>query len=233
MNNTNDYQYFLIIKKRKFLFQTFNPINGSSLIKEILVENYSEDDFYYSIERFLEKNIFKIEKELNSFIKKISIIFESDSFFEVGSSIKHNLKGINFKFAQLNDTLIDIKNQFEKYSQNHEIIHMIINSYIINGIVHKILPENINADNLVVEVNFICLENKIVENLKKIFSKYEISINKILCHEYLKRLDNLSSENITKIANDSINGYNVNEVFIVKKTFKKQGFFEKFFNFFN
>ncbi len=233
MNNTKDYQYFLIIKKRKFLFQTFNPINGSSLIKEILVENYSEDDFYYSLERFLEKNIFKIEKELNNFIKKISIIFESDSFFEVGSSIKHNLKGINFNFTQLNDTLIDIKNQFEKYSQNHEIIHMIINSYIINGIVHKILPENINADNLVVEVNFICLENKIVENLKKIFSKYEISINKILCHEYLKRLDNLSSENITKIANDSINGYNVNEVFIVKKTLKKQGFFEKFFNFFN
>ena len=46
-------------------------------------------------------------------------------------------------------------------------------------------------------------------------------------------MNNFSIDNITKIANDVINGYNVNEVFIVKKTLKKQGFFEKFFNFFN
>ena len=167
------------------------------------------------------------------FVKKIYIIFESDSFFEVGSSIKHNLKGISFNHGQLNHALIDIKNQLEKHSQNYEIIHMIINKYVINGVVNKILPENIEGDNLVMQIDFICLENTIVENLKKIFLKYQISINKIICYQYLKRLDNFSIENITKIANEAINGHNVNEVFIVKKTLKKQGFFEKFFNFFN
>ena len=110
---------------------------------------------------------------------------------------------------------------------------MIINQYVINGVVHKILPENIDGDNLVMQIDFICLENTIVDNLKKIFSKYQISVDKIICYQYLKRLDNFSIENITKIANDTINGHNVNEVFVVKKTFKKQGFFEKFFNFFN
>jgi hypothetical protein len=110
---------------------------------------------------------------------------------------------------------------------------MIINQYIINGVVHKILPENFDGDNLVIQVNFICLETKIVQNFKRLFSKYEISINKILCHEYLRRINNFSNENIIKIANDTINGSIANEVFIVKKTFKKQGFFEKFFNFFN
>ena len=29
------------------------------------------------------------------------------------------------------------------------------------------------------------------------------------------------------------NGYNLNEITLVNKTFKNQGFFEKFFNFFN
>ena len=233
MNNIQECKYFLIIKKQKILFKIFDPINGSSLIKEMFVENYFPNDTYNLLEKFLEKNIFEIEKELKDFIKKIYIIFESDSFFEVGSSIRHNLKGISFNHGQLNDSLIDIKNQLEKHSQNYEIIHMIINQYIINGVVHKILPENFDGDNLVIQVNFICLEKKIVQNIKWLFSKYEISINKILCHEYLRRINNFSNENIIKIANDTINGSIANEVFIVKKTFKKQGFFEKFFNFFN
>ena len=233
MNNLQDHQYFFIIKKKKILLNTFDSINGSSLIKEINIDNYIEDDIFNSLDKFLEKNIFEIEKKLKNFIKKIYIILENDSFFEVGSSIKYNLKGINFNHSQLNDSLIDIKNQFSKYSSKYEIIHMVINKYNSNGVSHKILPENINTDNLIIEVNFICLQNKIVENLKKIFSKYQISINRILCYEYLKRENNFSNENITKIANDTINGPNLNEIFIIKKTLKKQGFFEKFFNFFN
>ncbi len=233
MSSSQDLRYFLIIKKKKFLFKTFDLTSGSLLVKETFIENYTIDNILDSLEKFLNKNIFEFEKELNNFIKKINIIFESDSFFEVEYSIKHNLKGINFNQGQFNDALIDIKNQLEKHSQKHEIIHMIISKYILNGVIHKSLPENIDGDNLVIQVNFICLENKIIENFKKIFSKYQISINKILCYRYLKSLNNYSSENITKIANDIINRQNSNEVFIVKKTLKNKGFFEKFFNFFN
>ena len=233
MSDKKDYKYFLIIKKQKISFKIFDSINGSSLIKELPVENSSIDHVYYSLEIFLKKNIFEIEKELKNFVKKIYIIFESDIFFEVGSSIKQNLKGVSFSHNQFNDSLIDIKNQLEKYSLNYEIIHMIINEYIINGVIHKFLPENIDGDYLVTQINFICLENKVIENFKKIFLKYQISIDKILSYEYLKKLNNFSSENISKMASDAINGHNVNEVFIVKKTSKKQGFFEKFFNFFN
>ena len=109
MNNIQECKYFLIIKKQKILFKIFDPINGSSLIKEMFLENYFPNDTYNLLEKFLEKNIFEIEKELKDFIKKIYIIFESDSFFEVGSSIRHNLKGISFNHGQLNDSLIDIK----------------------------------------------------------------------------------------------------------------------------
>ena len=233
MSNKKDHRYFLIIKKQKILFKIFDPINGSSLIKEFSLENTYKDHIFYLLEKFLETNIFKIEKELKNFIKKIYIVFESDTFFEVGSSIKHNFKGTKFNYSQLNDALIDIKNQLEKHSKKYEIIHMVIKKYIINGVDNEILPENFKGDNLVTQVNFICLEKEDVENIKKIFSKYQISINKILCYEYLKSLNNSGSEKIIQIANDAINGYNPNEVFIVKKTLKKQGFFEKFFNFFN
>ena len=68
---------------------------------------------------------------------------------------------------------------------------------------------------------------------RQIFLKYQISIIKFLSYEYLKNLSNLTQENIVKIAKDNINKENSNEVFVVKKTSKNMGFFEKFFNFFD
>ncbi len=228
MNNKFENRYFLIIKKNKLLFTAYNFTKGNIFTKEIFIGDHSINNIYYLLENYLEKNIFKIEKDLKSFVEKIYIVFESDSFFEVQSSIKHN-----FNNNKIKDSLVDIRNQFYKYSPGYEIIHMIINKYIINGATYNFLPEDFHNQNLVIEINFICLEDKIVSKMKKIFSKYQISISKILSYEYLKKFNNYNGENIVKVANENINQLNDNEVFIVKKIEKNQGFFEKFFNFFN
>ena len=228
MNNKFENRYFLIIKKNKLLFTAYNFTKGNIFTKEIFIGDHSINNIYYLLENYLEKNIFKIEKDLKSFVEKIYIVFESDNFFEVQSSIKHN-----FNNNKIKDSLVDIRNQFYKYSPGYKIIHMIINKYIINGATYNFLPEDFHNQNLVIEINFICLEDKIVSKMKKIFSKYQISISKILSYEYLKKFNNYNGENIVKVANENINQLNDNEVFIVKKIEKNQGFFEKFFNFFN
>ena len=184
MNNKFENRYFLI-KKNKFLFTAYNFTKGNIFTKEIFIGDNSIKNIYYLLENYLEKNIFKIEKDLKSFVEKIYIIFESDSFFEVQSSIKHN-----FNNNKIKDSLVDIRNQFYKYSPGYNIIHMIINKYIINGATYNVLPEDFHNQNLVIEINFICLEDKIVSKMKKIFSKYQISISKILSYEYLKKLNN-------------------------------------------
>ena len=38
----------------------------------------------------------------------------------------------NIKFNDINDTLIEIKNQFKNIHRNNEIIHMIIDNYILS-----------------------------------------------------------------------------------------------------
>ena len=233
MNNMNYNRYFILIKKKKILFQAFDSINKVILTKEIFINNHSQDNIYSAIKNFLEKNIFKIEKKLNDFIKEIYIIFESDFFFVVGSSIKHNFQKSNFEFSNINDTLLEIKNQFKKYSPQDEIIHMVINKYILGQNVYKILPKPTNSENLAIQVNFICLRNEIVDDLKEIFLKYQISVNKILSCDYLKGLEDYNNENIFKLADYSINGLHKNAVLISNKTPENLGFFEKFFNFFS
>ena len=232
MDKKFEKRYFLIIKKRKILFVSFDDTKGSIPSREIYIDDYSIDSIYFSIENFLEKNIFEIEKNLNSFIKKIYIIFETDNFFLAETSIKHKIIDKNSNNNQIKESLIDIRNQFIKYSPEDETIHMLIKNFVIDGTTYQNLPKNIESKFLAIQVNFICMKKQILKRLKKIFSKYQISINKILSYEYLKDLDNRRDEDIIKLANDSIDGSNINEIFILRKTSKNYGFFEKFFNFF-
>ena len=74
MNNKSENRFFLIIKKQKILLTTFDQMKGPILIKEIFIDDYSINKIYYSLENFLKDNIFKIEKDLKNFIKKIYII---------------------------------------------------------------------------------------------------------------------------------------------------------------
>ena len=232
MDKKFEKRYFLIIKKRKILFVSFDDTKGSIPSKEISIDDYSIDSIYFSIENFLEKNIFEIEKNLNIFIKKIYIIFETDNFFLAETSIKHKIIDKNSNNNQIKESLIDIRNQFIKYSPEDETIHMLIKNFVIDGTTYQNLPKNIESKFLAIQVNFICMKKQILKRLKKIFSKYQISINKILSYEYLKDLDNRRDQDIIKLANDSIDGSNINEIFILRKTSKNYGFFEKFFNFF-
>ena len=233
MNNIYYNRYFIVIKKKKIFFQALDGLNKVILTKEMFIDDYSTSNIFSSIESFLEKNIFEIERKLKDFIKEIYVIFESDLFFLVESSIKHNSQKTNFEFSNINDTLLDMKNKFRKYSPKDEIIHMMISKYTLGENDYEILPKLINNENLIIQVNFICLKDKIVDELKTIFLKYQISVNKILSCDYLKGLNNHNSENIFRLADYSINGLLKNEVLIANKIRKNQGFFEKFFNFFN
>tara|TARA_Y100000591_G_C21622688_1_gene588682 strand:+ start:128 stop:832 length:705 start_codon:yes stop_codon:yes gene_type:complete len=234
MNNNTDNKYLILIKKEKIAFKALNNDDNQIFELETYIEDYSLDKLYFHVENFLQKNIFQIEKKLNSFINEIYIIFDNDKFFIAETSIKNNLKNDTENDIS-NDTLIEIRNQFKKHSPGNQIIHMLIKKYIIDGNIYEILPKDIEHDNFTVEVEFICLKNEIVKNFKDIFLKYQISIKKIFSYEYLNTLKDKDNgkDDIFKIAIDSLNGLNSNEVMIIKKEPENKGFFEKFFNFFN
>ncbi len=232
MSNIIENRYFFIIKKEKILFIAIDHKNVSIMSKEIFIQNYTTNNIFDLLESFLKKNIIDLEKNLRNFIKKIFIIFEYDNFLVVKSSAKLNFKTVNFDYNQIKDSLTNIRNQFNKCSPEYEIIHMIVNEYQIDGVTMKNLPENNEFENLIIQIDFICLEDQVVKNLRQIFLKYQISISKILCYDYLKNLNKHNNQTIVESANDSINRLNNNEFFMIKKRSRKQGFFEKIFNFF-
>ena len=101
--NLGDNRYFILIKKKKILFQALNMSKEQILKKETYINNYQIDSIYSLLENFLDKNIIEIEKTLKNFIKEIYIIFDSDLFFSCflvlpDTRALHNLKDLGFRF---------------------------------------------------------------------------------------------------------------------------------------
>jgi len=234
MNNTNDHKYFLSIGLKKISFAVLNSKNKLFFKKEILVESLSIKENIETLENFLNKNIFEIEKKLGDYVKDIYLIICYDNFLKVDLSLKDNFKGTQFNTSNMTNSLIEVKNQFKKSTNDHEIIHMMINKYIIDGNPYSTLINEKNFKHLSVEVGFICLQENIIKDFKKVLLKYQITLTKTLCYDYLKNFkDSNDDTTIFNIASNILRGFNQNEIFLDNKSVKKYGFFEKFFNFFN
>ena len=71
-------------------------------------------------------------------------------------------------------------------------------------------------------------------NLKKLFNECEINIDKIVSHEYAKKIsNNLSDDTMCVAAHNIITGINQSEVYLESNNQKKKGIFYKIFNLFD
>ena len=64
-------------------------------------------------------------------------------------------------------------------------------------------------------------------------SKKSTMIKKIIDAKYVKNSFDDKNINMFEMVRKILIGHNLNEIFLVEKTNKNRGFFEKFFNFFN
>ena len=108
-------------------------------------ENSTELKFS-KLDEFLDSNIFKIEKKLNSFIKDIYVILDSKEFHSIKLSIKKDNNGNSINSDTLIHPLNDLKNLCQSNLQNKKIIHFLIEKYVIDNKSYTTLPENINCN---------------------------------------------------------------------------------------
>ena len=234
MNKKIDFQTYLYLNHNQFIIYVTEILSNEKIYSEKLAIKENSMEFKFDkLDEFLGSNIFKIEKKLNSFIKDIYIILDSKKFYSIKLSIKKINNGNLINSEALIHPLNDLKNQCQSNLQNEKIIHFLIEKYVIDNKFFTILPENVNCNIFSIDTEFICLSKSLIENLEKILKKYHISLNQILSANYIDRFKDNSDNTIFTTASRIISGHNSNEVLLVGKINKKQGFFEKFFNFFN
>tara|TARA_Y100000768_G_scaffold369676_1_gene334791 strand:- start:1489 stop:2193 length:705 start_codon:yes stop_codon:yes gene_type:complete len=229
-----DIQTYLFVSKTEFKIYLFDTNNLTNLYKkEIIYTNETDFINHDELDKFLQDNIFKIEKLANSFIKKIFLIIDNNEIMELSFGIKKKNyeKTINKKF--LENILVDAKDLFRENNQNNKIMHILISRYLDKYNSNLKLDEKFIGDHLCLEIKFKFVSNKFISNVNKVLEKYQIEIASCMDGNYIKNFfidDQIEfSEMICKIQN----GYNENEVKLIPKNIKKKGFFEKFFQLFS
>ena len=234
MQNSLDHSTFILITPNKFTISTIdskNEIIFEKVFKDINM-NMTEKINSNVLSDFLKKNIFEIEKKFKRFIRSIHLIIDDDSIYSVNISIKDKADIISLNTKIVNDLLLDARSCCKDTLKDVDILHIKIDKFYIDNSSYEVLPDKKKCENLSIDLNFICLPNDFLKDVKQLLSKYQISVDKALSHSYLRSFFNNNSKNIYEIAQKIMSGLNENEVSITYKSPKYKGFFEKFFEFF-
>ena len=226
-------KFFLIIKQELFALHVISEDNKILFNEEVKNNEIKLNSNSNDIIKFLDENIFKIEKKLNLYIEEIYLIIDDKSFVNVDISLIKDLKNSSNKINNLSNEFSNIKESILRSNNNFELVHMFIENFVIDKKLYSILPKQIDYKNFFLQLKFICLNTEVLFNFKKILSKYQISIKKIFNFEYVNSFKIEKSDNISIVANKLIEGFNKNEINFSEKYNKNLSFFEKFFKFFN
>ena len=233
MNKEEELENYLSISPDKFGIYLFDKKNFKNLYKEELILNkYSDSLDLNTLKKFLDKNVFEIEKLSGKFLENIFFILEDNKILDLEMGIKKKNYNVSITKKYLENLLIEAKDLFRENYQEQEIMHMIINKYYFNGKSYPSFDENFKCDHLALEIQFRFVSKNIIFDLNKILENYQIKIIKYLDGNYVKNIFDDDLE-LSEMSHKILHGHNLNEVVIVQKNIKKLAFFEKFFHFFS
>jgi len=231
MIENSDFETFLYISKSKYQIFVYDKNNLKNLYNEEI--GYSDEIELNTLSKFLDDNIYKIEKKIKNFIRNIILIVEDDKILEIGISLKKKNYKKNENQKQLENSLVEVKDIFKENYQDLLIMHMVIvekeNNFLLDN-------ANNSDDYLFLEVNFISIPNKFTFYFDKLLENHQINIKRYMSGDYIKSFFDIESKESMELfvmANKLNDGLNKNEVQLISKSKENRGFFEKFFQLFS
>jgi hypothetical protein len=231
MIENSDFETFLYISKSKYQIFVYDKNNLKNLYNEEI--GYSDEIELNTLSKFLDDNIYKIEKKIKNFIRNIILIIEDDKILEIGISLKKKNYEKNENQKQLENSLVEVKDIFKENYQDLLIMHMVIvekeNNFLLDN-------ANNSDDYLFLEVNFISIPNKFTFYFDKLLENHQINIKRYMSGDYIKSFFDIKSKETMELfvmANKLNDGLNKNEVQLISKSKENRGFFEKFFQLFS
>ena len=228
-----DFETYLSISSTGFEINLFDTKNFKSLYKqnsEFLSTDKSIDIII--LNKFLEENIFKIEKLIGKFIKNVSLIIEIDQINKTYIGIKKKIYEDQLSLGYFENILIEVKDIYKKNYQDQKIMHMLLSRLLIDGKEYSLFNEIKTGDQACLEVEFISISKELIAEIDELLKKYHIKIVEYLDGNYIKKFIKKDNTDFCQLVYQIKNGLNKNEINIITKKTKKIGIFEKFFQFF-
>jgi len=215
----------------------FNKFNDKiEYYKEHLYKSYIDDEKnlnFEALQKIVENNIFEVEKSIGKFVKDVYLMIETPQSISIRLSVIKNIEEQKISKQDVMYLIQDAKQQILKSNQQIDVLHIIVENYVLDNVEFKFLPLKEKCKKLSIDIKFICFPKDLLKNFELLFLKQQIIINKFICSSYVKSFD---FKNDVKILCEKgkkvVEGINKQEVVSIPRTIKKKGFFEKLFHFF-
>ena len=140
-----------------------------------------------NLEKLLNIQIRDAEKNLSTHIDKVIVLYDSPKFYSLDFSIK-KVFDHSTSIKKVYNSSIDEANFL--VSQNNfkdQIIHLVVNNIIIdeNKKLDSVIKD-IKIKSLLLEIKFICLNKKEINDISNIFRKNNLEILNLYCSSYVK-----------------------------------------------
>ena len=234
MIKESDFETFLYISKNQYTIFVYDKKDSKNLYKQEfkIDDKINLDDLSY-LSKFLDENIYRIEKLVGNFIKDITLIIENDKILNTDIGIKKKNSDQLQNQDNIKNYLTEVKDSFKENYQDQVIMHMLINNFDENSTKNLSYDSDTNEGYLYLSVKFISIPNNLTSMFEKLLEKHQIQVKQYMSGEYVQNFLNKDVEELSMVASKLKNGFNKNEVRLISKNIENKGFFEKFFQLFS
>ena len=179
-------------------FEVYFDFGSSKIRVGAVNKNDTSKNFFYESEFFtdyknleseIEKIIFNLEKKSNEYLNSINLMVDTSEMLPINLSVSKNFDKSKLKKEDIEFLINDAKQQILRNYSNQNIIHIIVKNYKIDDNDYTFLPTDTYCNLLSIDIIFICLPKKFIENIKSIFFKFDVSIDKIFCSSYARSIN--------------------------------------------
>ena len=234
MTNNESQSFYLAIIGHDLHINYFSSEDyRSNHQKKYLMPDTLDDSLNLTIlTKFILEKIKDFEKEIGSLIEQVYVITDT-KYDKFSLSLKNKYNSSQIKETEIVRLIGDAKQLILRNNKNYFILHILVDKYIIDGKKYFEFPENLDCKEIIIDLSFITVHNSTVKTLNKILQDCNIEVKKFISYHYSSKFAD-NNDSSPCIAAKKVNeGINPLEVKIHNIKAKRQGLFEKMFNFFN
>ena len=233
INNENQFFYLAIVGQNLHIDYFESKDSYSSYQKNYLMPDTLDDNLNLIVlSKFVLEKVKDFEKEVGRFIEKVYVITDAKCN-KFSLSLKNKYDSDKIKETDVERLISDAKQQISRNNKDFVILHLLVDKYVVDGEEYLEFPENRSYKEFIIEISFITVQNSTVKTLNKIFKDCNIEVKKIISHQYSSSFAEKSDISPCIAGKKVTDGINPSEVMMHNLYSKKQGLFEKMFNFFS
>lgn len=183
MNKFNSVIDFGAKNLRLGVFNHKSEIVYSSIIK---INRSSEDK---NSEKSLNKLIRDAEKHLSTHLEDVNILYDSSDLSILDLSIKKSFDQPTVIKKYYSSLLEEANFIISENNFKNQILHIIVSNMIVDNKNRlEIIPEDLKATSLILELKFICLNKSLIKDISNTFKQNNLSISNMHCSSYVKAI---------------------------------------------